>query len=614
MRQPRRNQAQWESYCTADLPGDIATAVVRHARTLYPAICPPETSPVAPMNQRLNEHRRAFRSSNIRRAYDSQAIRDYAENRATLCRHIEPTWPTLTEQFRCLERRQQIAYTAGIAPPEDRNYTLEGRLKRLETPKWWRRQFKKSWTRGAENQCRDIGLIRRGEQPYVTDAAVRHQQTQQAKAWQYLAAHELLNECAEQLSLFEVAQHSLANVQIRRGELMTRARGFQELADQLGHKEVMATLTAPSAFHAQLKDGGANTRFQHTLVREAQRWLSKMWARARAFFKRKGVMLYGFRVAEPHHDATPHWHMVLYGRAQHLELAGEYVRRCWLAEYAHEPGAAEHRIKWETADPAKGNGVGYIAKYIAKNIDGAGRIGAETDLETGTDIHDSTVRVRTWASLHGIRQFQQIGGPAVGLWREARKLRKPTQDEDINQVAAAADHGNWCRFIFNVGGIHAGRSTNIKLRKEETGRENQYGELIGAQIVGLQYASSIVITRPHLWRIRKCQSRLSLASPPPQRAQQDFRSAIGLASSADSAFGPTITTLKTLQHCLASISPNQARQIPPPGTEFSELQSDSHSHLGPVAITVREFQARWAWGPDGRAVLRWERAKRQDSS
>jgi len=120
-------------------------------------------------------------------------------------------------------------------------------------------------------------------------------------------------------------------------------------------------------------------------------------------------------------------------------------------------GAKEHRCKCVAIDPERGSATGYVAKYVSKNIDGAGEIGdAESD-ETGGSVRDSVARVAAWASCHGVRQFQQIGGPPVGLWRECRRVRERVEADQLERARGAADRGDWKGFIAALGGIDRAR-------------------------------------------------------------------------------------------------------------------------------------------------------------
>lgn len=70
------------------------------------------------------------------------------------------------------------------------------------------------------------------------------------------------------------------------------------------------------------------------------------------------------RVVEPHHDGTPHWHMMLFCKPGQRKAINEIMRRYALKEDGHEKGAAKQRF--ESRHLNQGGAAGYIAKYIAK--------------------------------------------------------------------------------------------------------------------------------------------------------------------------------------------------------------------------------------------------------
>ena len=65
-----------------------------------------------------------------------------------------------------------------------------------------------------------------------------------------------------------------------------------------------------SRFHKKLsKNSADNPKFDGSTPRDGADYLQKVWTQIRANLGRAGIRIYGFRVAEPHHDATPHWHL-----------------------------------------------------------------------------------------------------------------------------------------------------------------------------------------------------------------------------------------------------------------------------------------------------------------
>jgi hypothetical protein len=408
-------------------------------------------SPVARANEFAREACRDFGAARAGRAYDEAEIRDYAESYASCCARMHT-----------LEKRIDFAASFGIEPPAGARVTPEGIRERLDDPLWWRRQLRKVWTRHCENAMRRTGIIRKGKAPYASDEAVRHRRGRKRATREWMGTRVMVNGEGEQLELLKLHDKSLANPALRRGEFMCRMRGFEELATDAGHVALFFTLTAPGTFHAQLSRGGLNPNHQRQTVRDAQEWLRKRWSLARSKLARLSIQYFGFRVAEPHHDATPHWHMVLFVSPENQRLLRRVIRDMWVRDKEHRAeirsrAAFNARYNCRFIRAGKGSATGYVAKYVSKNIDAAGAIGEEISDETGERVESGVERVGAWASIHGIRQFQQFGGPPVGLWRECRRVRVANSIESIESVRSAADRGNWKEFVQALGGSERAR-------------------------------------------------------------------------------------------------------------------------------------------------------------
>jgi hypothetical protein len=405
----------------------------------------------------------------------------------------------LVDEWHTIEGRQRRKHGWSCATRTPRAILL-----RMQCERTWRRLLRRVHARSFEAIARGLGLVHKLADCYVSDDSLKRRTAQRARNAAALEATTAINEHAEAFTLAELAAKGPANREIRRCELMARIAGFELIAKESRHQGLFITLTCPSRMHKmRTRYGGhgvePNPRFDGTDPRQAQQWLSQQWAKARAAAVRKGIEWYGFRIAEPQHDATPHWHCLLFVPGE-PKAATEILRRYFLlADSPDEPGALRHRVRVVRINWDKGSAAGYIAKYVAKNIDG---YRVEKDLY-GNDAMAASQRVDAWAATWRIRQFQQIGGAPVTVWRELRRLHlaqaeaSPLVAHAIDAVNAtrkadAADpddesaaHG-WAAYLHLQGGPRPKRSAlRITLWRELTGEVGRYSETLAPKPVGV---------------------------------------------------------------------------------------------------------------------------------
>lgn len=390
-------------------------------------------------------------------------------------------------------------------------------ISRLIKDEWWVSQLKAQRMRWREALLIAAGEVNKDRSPYASKMAIRDVHARRLANLEYLKSCELENKVTgERIDLISKVMGSISNPEIRRMELMNTIAGIERYAASVGDVGMFITLTTPSKYHptrqvgkgenktVQLNHGWNETAFT---PKDGQRYLCRIWSLIRTAFKDNDLEVYGMRVVEPHHDGTPHWHMMLFCKPGQRKAINEIMRRYALKEDGHEKGAAKQRF--ESRHLNQGGAAGYIAKYIAKNIDGYALDG-QLDHDTGKPLKDTAAAVTAWASTWRIPQFKPIGLPTMGAYRELRKLPRGVSiasdfDDRVEAVRAAADEGEFDLYIAAQGGANKPRdSQTVRVARKVTDEVNEYEEEI-ERVVGIYAphlgAGHIRVTRSEEWRI-----------------------------------------------------------------------------------------------------------------
>ena len=258
------------------------------------------------------------------------------------------------------------------------NEQMEIALMKAKCERWWARKLKTvraQYLEHVEIATGNVGrdkykasqtneIKRKGISPYSSYQAQSEYITAQRSGRKYLSNLELENDKGQVIDLITAVDAGMANPENRRNELMLRIRETEELANEMGYVGVFYTMTCPSKYHPNSDNwNGASPK-------EAQAYLVKTWARARAKLNRLGINYFGVRVAEPHADGCPHWHMMLFMAKNQVQTVNAITRKYFIEEdteelykrYGHTTTKLKNKL---TATPTT-NGVKYTYTEFTK--------------------------------------------------------------------------------------------------------------------------------------------------------------------------------------------------------------------------------------------------------
>ncbi|MGR5144742.1 replication endonuclease [Photobacterium sp. DNB23_23_1] len=465
-----------------------------------------------------------------------EEIRDFAKAKSAFVMRQVAAIPDDEEAFQRVQSilvGYDIAFKDEVIKDKAKKDELRSLVNRASNEIWWRRTLRRRAALEIENVARDLAMVHKHGQAYCSNYSLQRRRQRNDDNQEMLKNTVAYDEdnVDNWFSLYELANKSISNPEIRRAEMFVRLKGFENIAKASDHVAMFYTPTCPSRFHSVSK-GNVNQAWLDAgrpTTRDAHAYMTDMFAGFRKALDKAEIKVYGLRVVEPHADGCPHWHVLLFMAPQHRDIVTSIFRACAMQDTPDEPGADKYRFTSEPIDWSKGSAVGYVAKYLSKNIDGQ-HVG--DDLATTLDGVSAAERVVTWARANGLRQFQFIGGPSVTVWRELRRVREEFKEDDalfkdletgewlvLENIRRAADSSDWEAFCLAMGGVFVRRDDQTikpqyhvpKIMEkliDEYGEEHirtksvetLYGDTTAARVVGLVFRDAFLATRTRNWK------------------------------------------------------------------------------------------------------------------
>lgn len=411
---------------------------------------------------------------------------------------------------------------------------MEVALLKLKCDRWWCRKLlgvRKRYLETLEIVAGNVG----SKSPYASKQAVTEWVRDELATAEWAENGELINQSGQVISLQQALAAGMGDPENMRCELMKRISGLEDYAEEMQLQGLFFTLTAPSKYHPKSKHWNGCT------PKQTQKYLVDTWGKARAAIKRLDIKYFGVRVAEPHKDACPHWHMLIWCEPSQAKQLSRVVKKYFCAEDKHEliarfknrkelrrqyrkkrqmygyfkklgqkvkapaksywPSGPRFTVEAIETTPRdenghrKGGAAAYIAKYIAKNINARG-VESLICEETGKVVADIINHVQAWKRTWGIRQFQFQGCDPITVYRELRRVRQSIEAQQIEKVRQGAESERFVDFIKAMDGVNCG------LAYEVEPMANQYGEA-AKRVKGVTVENVTAWTRVEKWQLRR---------------------------------------------------------------------------------------------------------------
>ena len=372
--------------------------------------------------------------------------------------------------------RCQIYEITGLPAPVETPAEL-----RAQDSHWHRRDIRRTAGLARQHLASALGTIGRGGANYADSYSLarRREQDESAKIW--AVSRELVTPDGNRIPLSDVIQSAREGQGYRLGAI---SAGLDDYATENGLTPIRITITLPAVWHPN-PTKGRKTWTPDRDPKTTDDTLRLLWGKFRARLAKSRIKIHGLRVWEPHRDAVPHLHALLYVQPEQIAEVDRH-----LLALCPDTGAKRVASELTVIDTKRCRGSTYISKYIRKTLNT--KITQDETHDDDDDDHltrDNFDRVRAVASERGWRRFAFLG--VHGIQRIWQRLNSATAEEigdAPDRVATAWAHlkaKNYSSALSTMGafasrGVHRLKIGYATEESDDEGNRfpllNSYGE------------------------------------------------------------------------------------------------------------------------------------------
>jgi len=340
---------------------------------------------------------------------------------------------------------------------------------KLSYHKWWFKKLNKKINQQRELLKIAIGSIHLNNQKYASNEAVKAYKRRVAAEIKYLSEVKPRNSKTDWNGYISTLRPA---DQRRFAEFITISKGIEKRADALGLVSSFLTLTLPPEYHSHPLNGDSS-KWEGLSPKQSYKKLINIADKLNKVIHKMGLYnsnnFFSIKIVEPHHDGTPHFHIILYYQADYKENIKSAI--CY--QYGdHSFNDKSNLYNLIDIDRTISTPTYYLCKHF---------------MFSNEEKMKNNIRVATNKSIWGMKSFAFSGLPrgAKSIWKLCRKSRfsEPRNITEAKLIKFSCE-GDFEKFMLVLESAIKSESITLKYKSSIS----KHGELIKT-VIDIQFYS-----------------------------------------------------------------------------------------------------------------------------